>query len=193
MPLAPCRIIQGTRSTRCGKPASRSAETTGLLKCWEAKSQTRRLIAIEVRIVAKEEQAFQSFSFEQDVVRHPLAFASQILDQPVDGRDNTSVQHLVFASCIYILSHHRSEGFELRCRIPLPVACERLLENTVLIDYQCRQPVFFRARHFVSPPNSKRSRRMILIATGASNFFAREDSPADLRLLVGRAAIARYW
>jgi len=133
MPVAPCRIIQGTRRTS-GKPASRSAETTELLKCWETKSQARRLIANKVRIVAKEEQAFQSFSFEQDVVRHPLAFASQILDQPADGRDNTSVQHLVFASCIYILSHHRSEGFELRCRIPLPVACERLLENTVLID-----------------------------------------------------------
>jgi len=35
-----------------------------LLKFWEAKSQIRRLIAIEVRIVAEEEQAFQSFSFE---------------------------------------------------------------------------------------------------------------------------------
>jgi hypothetical protein len=66
------------------------------------------------------------------------------------------------------------------------------LENTVLIDYQCRQPVFFRARHFVSPPNSKRSRRMILIATGASNFFAREDSPANLRLLAVRA-FDSYW
>jgi hypothetical protein len=63
----------------------------GLLMCWEAKSQTRRLIAIEVRIVAGEEQAFQSFGFEQDFVRHPLAFASQILDQPVHGLDNTPV------------------------------------------------------------------------------------------------------
>jgi hypothetical protein len=63
----------------------------GLLKCWEAKSQTRRLIAIEVRIVAGEEQAFQSFGFEQDFVRHPLAFALQILDQPVHGLDNTPV------------------------------------------------------------------------------------------------------
>ena len=52
------------RGTKSGKSASRATETIGLLKFWEAKSQTRRLIAIEVRIVAKEEQAFQSFSFE---------------------------------------------------------------------------------------------------------------------------------
>lgn len=161
MSLACRRIIQGTRRPRSGKSASRATETIGLLKCWEAKSQTRRLIAIEVRIVAEEEQAFESFGFEQDFVRHPLAFALQILDQPVDGPDNTPVQHLVLASCIYILSHHRSEGFEFTRRIPLPAPCERLLENTVLIDYQCRQPVFFRARHFVSPPRSKRRRRMV--------------------------------
>ena len=117
MSMASCRIVQGTRRTRSRRSASRATETIGLLKFWEAKSLTGRLIAFEVRIVAKEEQAFQSFSLERDVVRHPLAFASQILGQPVDGRDNTSVQHLVFASCIYILSHHRSEGFELRCRI----------------------------------------------------------------------------
>jgi hypothetical protein len=62
-----------------------------VVKCWEAKSQTRRLIAIEVRIAAGEEQAFQSFGFEQDFVRRLLAFASQILDQPVQGLDNTPV------------------------------------------------------------------------------------------------------
>ena len=36
-------------------------------KCRLAKSQTRGLIAVEVRIVAEEEQAFQSFGFEQDL------------------------------------------------------------------------------------------------------------------------------
>jgi len=170
MSLASCRTIQGTRRTRSGKAASRATETIGLLKCWGAKSQTGRLIAIEVRIVAEEEQAFQSFGFEQDFVRHPLALALQILDQSVDCPDNTPVQHLVLASCIYILSHHRSEGFELTRRIPLPAPCERMLEDTVLIDYQCRQPVFFRARHFVSPPKCKRRPRMVPIATSISNF-----------------------
>jgi hypothetical protein len=96
-----------------------------------------------VPVVAKGEQAFQPFGFEQDVVRHPLAFASQILDQPVEGRDNTSMQHLVLAGCIYLLSHQRSEGFELMRRIPLAAPCEGLLENRVPIDYHCRQPGFF--------------------------------------------------
>ena len=66
-------------------------EAIGLPKCWQAKSQTRRLVAVEVRIVAEKEQTFQSFRFEQDLVRDPLAFAPQILDQPVNGPDNTSV------------------------------------------------------------------------------------------------------
>jgi len=34
---------------------------------------------------------------------------------------------------------------------------------------------------------------MVPIATGALNFFAREDSAANLRLLVVRAVIDRYW
>ena len=63
----------------------------GLSKCRQAKSQTRRLIAFEVRIVAKEEQTFQSFGFEQDLLRNPLALALQVLDQPVDGLDDTPV------------------------------------------------------------------------------------------------------
>jgi hypothetical protein len=53
------------------------------------KSQARRCIAVQVRIVAKEEQTLPSFGFEQHLLRHPLAFALQILDQPVDGLDNT--------------------------------------------------------------------------------------------------------
>jgi hypothetical protein len=52
------------RGTKSGKSASRATETIGLLKSWGTKSQIRRLIAIKVRIVAEEEQAFQSFSFE---------------------------------------------------------------------------------------------------------------------------------
>ena len=192
MSLACRRIIQGTHRPRSGKTASRARETIGLLKCWDVKSQTGRLIAVEVRIVAEEEQAFQSFSFEQDFVRHPLAFALQILDQPVDGPDHTPVQHLVLASCIYILSRYRSERFELTRRISPPAPCERLLENTVLIDYQCRQPVFFRARHFVLPPKSKRRRRMVPIAKSVSDFLARDGSPANLRLLVRRAVITSY-
>jgi hypothetical protein len=50
----------------------------------------QELIPVEVRVVAEEEQAFQSFGFEQDLLRHPLAFASQILDQPVHGLDKHS-------------------------------------------------------------------------------------------------------
>ena len=60
-------------------------------KCRKVKSQTRGLIAVEVRIVAEEEQAFQSFGFEQDLSGHPLAFALQVRDQPVDRRDDTPV------------------------------------------------------------------------------------------------------
>ena len=64
---------------------------TELPKCRQAQSKTRRLIAVEVGIVAEEEQTFQSFGFEQDFGRHPLAFALQILDQPVHGPDNAPV------------------------------------------------------------------------------------------------------
>jgi hypothetical protein len=56
------------------------------------------------------------------------------------------------------------------------------LENTVPTDCECRQPAFFRVRHFVSPPKSKRRRRIVPIATGASNFFALEDSATILVL-----------
>jgi hypothetical protein len=98
----------------------------GLPKCRQAKSQTRRLIVIELRIVAEKEQTFQSFGFAQDLPGHPLAFASQILDQPVDGPHDTSVEHLVLASRIYILSYHSSEGLELSRRIPLAPLSERL-------------------------------------------------------------------
>jgi hypothetical protein len=38
----------------------------------------------------------------------------------------------------------------------------------VLIDYQCRQPVFFRARHFVLQAKSKRRRKMAPVARSAS-------------------------
>jgi hypothetical protein len=34
---------------------------------------------------------------------------------------------------------------------------------------------------------------MVQIATGALNFFAREDSPANFHLLVVRAVINNYW
>ncbi len=85
-------------------------------------SQAGRLIAVEVRIAPEKQQALQSLGFEQDLVRHPLAFASQILDQPVHSPDDASVNDLVLASGVHVVSHHHSEGFELTCRIPLP-AC----------------------------------------------------------------------
>jgi len=120
-------------------------------------SQTGRLIAVEVRIVPEKQQALQSLGFKQDLVRHPLAFASQILDQPVHSPDDTSVNHLVLASGVHVLSHHHSEGFELTCRIPLPAPCECFLESGVPVDHQCCQPIFIRARHPVLLPNSKRT------------------------------------
>src|SRR6516162_3756856 len=83
---------------------------------------------------------------------------------------------LVPAHVPLILSHHRSEGPELTRRIALPAPCE-LLESSVPIDDQCCQPVFFRARHFVLPPEFKRRRKTAPIATIASNLFAREGSP----------------
>ena len=49
-------------------------------KCRRAKSQTWRLIAVEVRIVALEKQTFQPFSFEHDLIWNPLTFALQVLD-----------------------------------------------------------------------------------------------------------------
>jgi hypothetical protein len=118
------------------------------------------------------------------LIRHPPAFALQILDQPVDSPDNTPVQHLLLASSLYIRSYHRSKGPQLTRRIPLPAPSKRLLESAVLIDYQGRQPVLSRARQFVLPPKSKRRRRVVPIATSASNLFTREGSPASLRLLV---------
>jgi len=83
---------------------------------------------------------------------------------------------LVPAHVPLILSHHRSEGPELTPRIALPAPCE-LLESAVPIDDQCCPPVFFRARHFVLPPEFKRRRKTAPIATIASNLFAREGSP----------------
>src|SRR5207245_1177184 len=80
-----------------------------------------------MRIVAEEEQTFQSFGFEQDLIRHPLAFTLQILDQPVGGLDNIPVQHFVLASCLYTLSHHRSEGPELTRPIALAARSLRAL------------------------------------------------------------------
>jgi len=44
-----------------------------------------------MRVVPEEEQTFQPFGFVQHLVWHPLAFALQILDQPMDSPDNTSV------------------------------------------------------------------------------------------------------
>jgi hypothetical protein len=38
--------------------------------------------------------------------------------------------------------YQRSEGPELTHRISFPAPGERLFESSVLIDYQCRQPVF---------------------------------------------------
>jgi len=63
----------------------------------------------------------------------------------------------------------------------------------VLIDYQCRQPIFSRARHSVLPPKSKRRRTVAPIATSASDIFAPEGSPANQRLLVGRAVSRPQW
>jgi len=42
------------------------------------------------------------------------------------------------------------------------------LESAVLIDYQCRQPVFFRARHFILPLKFKRRRTLAPAASSAS-------------------------
>jgi len=98
-----------------------------------------------VGIVAEEEQTFQSIGFDQDFSRHPPAFVSQILNQTVYGLDNTPLQHPVLLSGLHILSHCRREGPELTRGIPLSDLSERLYESAVLIDYCCREPVFFRA------------------------------------------------
>ena len=52
----------------------------GLLQYQQAESQTRRLIAVEVRIVALEKQTFQPFSLKQDLIWNPLTFALEVLD-----------------------------------------------------------------------------------------------------------------
>jgi len=143
------------------------------LKCRQAELEARRLVAVEVRVVATEQQTFQSVGFPQDLARHLLAFALQILNQPIDRTDHTAVEHLVVARAVCLLSYHRSEGPELVHRIPPPAPGERLFESAVLLDYQCCEPVFFRARHFLLPPKCKRRRRRAPVARNAPNFFAR--------------------
>ena len=99
------------------------------LKCRQAELEARRLVAVEVRVVATEQQTFKSVSFPQDLARHLLAFALQILDQPIDRTDHTAVEHLVLACGLCILPYHRSEGPELVRRIPPPASGERLFES----------------------------------------------------------------
>jgi hypothetical protein len=95
-----------------------------------------------VRIVAEEEQTFQSFGFEQDLVRHPLAFASQILDQPVDGliKSRCDILSSRVASTYRRITAAKDLNSPVGYRFPAP--CGRLFESAVLFEYQCRQPVF---------------------------------------------------
>ncbi len=98
-----------------------------------ARLETGGLVAFEVRVVTEEEQAFQSFGFEQDLVRYPLTLDLQILDQRVDGLDHVTMYHLVAAGCVDIASDSFGERLELTGRIPPPTSCECLFEITALI------------------------------------------------------------
>ena len=89
-----CRAVCIASEPEAGKVdrlrASHSSDGTVAVPAGQI-LKTRRLIAFEVWIVTEEEQAFQSFGFEHDLVRYPLALALQVLDQPVDGLDDTPV------------------------------------------------------------------------------------------------------
>lgn len=61
-------------------------------------------VPVEVRMVAKKKEAFQSFGLEQQVAGYPLSFDLEKIDEPVNCPDNVAVHHLVASRLLDIAS-----------------------------------------------------------------------------------------
>jgi hypothetical protein len=64
----------------------------------------RRLVPVEVRIVAEKKEAFQSSGLEHHFAGYPLSFDPEKIDEPVNGPGNVAVHHLVASRLLDIAS-----------------------------------------------------------------------------------------
>ena len=84
--------------------SDRTTAKTGSVQTLTAVLNLRRLVPVEVRIVAEKEEAFQSFGLEQHFAGYPLSFDPEKIDEPVNGPDNVAVHHLVASYLLDIAS-----------------------------------------------------------------------------------------
>lgn len=89
-PTVPALILYDRRETGYDR-----RETRPLANGEEAFSKTRRLVPVEVRIVAEKDQAFQPFGLDEHFGWYPFSFDPKIGDETVNSRDNGAVNHLV--------------------------------------------------------------------------------------------------
>jgi len=67
-------------------------------------SETGRLISLEMRIVAAENQTLPPVGLVEHFARHPFSLAGEFVDKSIDGSDDCQMDHSVGSRRFDILS-----------------------------------------------------------------------------------------
>jgi len=105
--------------------------------------QTRRLVALEVRIVPREKETFQSTGLINHRIWHTTAFNFQKINKTVDRASYFAMNQGITTHYANIFSNACGESRELPCRI-FPLIGEGRLKRDPSIDNFFGALAFFR-------------------------------------------------